>query len=105
MSGTGHNQDGSSGTELRRRLATSGHSVPVIFITASDEEAVRRDALDSGCIAYLTKPFPARVLIEAIKTPANRRRLNWFPSTPRIPLGTLPVLPRARPHARNSCGR
>ena len=62
------NLDGSSGIELRRRLATSGHSVPVIFITASDEEAIRRDALASGCIAYLTKPFPARALIEAIKT-------------------------------------
>lgn len=62
------NLDGSSGIELRRRLTTSGYSVPVIFITASDEEAIRRDALDSGCIAYLTKPFPGKALIAAIKT-------------------------------------
>ena len=62
------NLDGSSGIELRRRLTASGYSVPVIFITASDEEAIRRDALDAGCIAYLTKPFPAKALIEAIKT-------------------------------------
>jgi FixJ family two-component response regulator len=62
------NLNGSSGIEFRRRLTARGHSVPVIFITASDKEAVRRDALDAGCIAYLTKPFPAKALIEAIKT-------------------------------------
>lgn len=62
------NLDGNSGIELRRRLTASGNSVPVIFITASDEEAIRRDALDAGCIAYLTKPFPAKALIEAIRT-------------------------------------
>jgi FixJ family two-component response regulator len=62
------NLNGSSGIEFRRRLTAGGHSVPVIFITASDEDAIRRDALDAGCIAYLTKPFPAKALIEAIRT-------------------------------------
>jgi FixJ family two-component response regulator len=62
------NLNGSSGIEFRRRLTACGHSVPVIFITASDEDAIRRDALDAGCIAYLTKPFPAKALIEAIRT-------------------------------------
>jgi FixJ family two-component response regulator len=62
------NLSGSSGIELRRRLTASGHSVPVIFITAGDKEATRRAALDAGCIAYLTKPFPAKDLIEAIKS-------------------------------------
>jgi FixJ family two-component response regulator len=64
------NLNGNSGIELRRRLTASGHSVPVIFITASDAETVRREALDAGCIAYLTKPFPAKALIEAIKAAA-----------------------------------
>jgi FixJ family two-component response regulator len=67
------NLNRSSGVELRRRLTASGHSVPVIFITASDQEAIRRDALDAGCIAYLTKPFPAKELIEAIKSAAMGR--------------------------------
>jgi CheY-like chemotaxis protein len=41
--------------------------VPVIYITASDNPAVRTAALDSGCIAFLTKPFTAQSLIEPLK--------------------------------------
>ena len=48
-----------SGIELRRRLAAYGCTVPVIFMTAFDDEATRREALATGCIAYLNKPFAA----------------------------------------------
>jgi FixJ family two-component response regulator len=57
---------GISGIELRRRLTASGSTLPVIFITATDDETTRKEALDTGCIAYLQKPFPARLLIDAI---------------------------------------
>jgi FixJ family two-component response regulator len=59
---------GMSGIELRRRLAACGRAVPVIFMTALDDEATRASALETGCIAYLLKPFPSRSLIDAIKT-------------------------------------
>jgi FixJ family two-component response regulator len=55
-----------SGIEVRHRLKAAGVSVPVIYITASDNHAVRTAAMESGCIAYLTKPFSARSLIEPI---------------------------------------
>jgi FixJ family two-component response regulator len=58
---------GESGIEVRYWLSDEGVSIPVIYITASDSDVVRRAALESGCIAYLTKPFPARSLIEPIK--------------------------------------
>ena len=57
-----------SGIELRRQLTRSGHSLPVIFITAVESEATRKAALESGCVAYLHKPFPSDRLIEAIET-------------------------------------
>ena len=57
------NLNGESGIELRHRLKAAGISVPVIYITASDNPATRMAALDSGCIAYLTKPFSAKSLI------------------------------------------
>jgi FixJ family two-component response regulator len=57
---------GMSGIELRGRLAASGCTVPVIFMTAFDDEATHREALAAGCIAYLHKPFPAHLLIGAI---------------------------------------
>jgi FixJ family two-component response regulator len=59
--------DGSSGIELRHRLKAAGISVPVIYITGNDNPAVRMAALQSGCLAYLTKPFSAQLLIEPLE--------------------------------------
>ena len=56
-----------SGIELRHRLNDAGISVPVIYITGNDNPAVRKAALDSGCIAFLTKPFSTQSLIEPLK--------------------------------------
>jgi len=61
------NLNDGSGIELRHRLKADGHSVPVIYMTASDNPAVRMAALDSGCIAFLTKPFSTHSLIEPLK--------------------------------------
>jgi len=57
---------GMSGIELRRRLTASGSNLPVIFISAIDDENVYEEALASGCVAYLRKPFLAQLLIGAI---------------------------------------
>jgi FixJ family two-component response regulator len=58
--------DGMSGIELQRRLKDSGSKLPVIFITAVDDDALELAATQAGCIAYLHKPFPAALLINAI---------------------------------------
>ena len=58
---------GVSGIELRQRLKDSGSMLPVIFMTALDDEAMRGQALKAGCVAFLRKPFQARQLIDAIK--------------------------------------
>ena len=63
-----------SGIDLRRELTNSGVSVPVIFITANDTDYSRKAAADAGCIAYLTKPFSGKTLIDAIeKVDASNR--------------------------------
>jgi FixJ family two-component response regulator len=61
------NLSNESGIEVRRCLKAAGSSVPVIYITANDSHAVHMAALESGCIAYLTKPFSAKSLIEPIE--------------------------------------
>jgi len=43
-----------SGIELRQGLKADGVSVPVIYMTGNDDPAVRKTALDSGCVAFLT---------------------------------------------------
>jgi FixJ family two-component response regulator len=59
-----------SGIDLRHHLADSGIELPVIYITGNDSHATRMAALASGCLAYLTKPFTARSLIEPIERAA-----------------------------------
>ena len=61
------NLNDGSGIELRRGLKAAGIDVPVIYITANDNPAVRAAALQSGCLAYLTKPFSANSLVEPLK--------------------------------------
>jgi FixJ family two-component response regulator len=61
------NLNDGSGIELRQGLKAAGNSVPVIYMTGNGDPAVRKAALDSGCIAFLTKPFSAQSLIESLK--------------------------------------
>jgi FixJ family two-component response regulator len=63
---------GMSGIELRRRLAASGSPMSVIFMTAVDDEAIQQEAIDTGCVAFLRKPFPASLLREALGKVADR---------------------------------
>jgi len=58
--------DGNSGIDLRRKLAEKGVTAPVIYITGNDSPANRAAAIESGCIAYLIKPFTAQTLIDTV---------------------------------------
>src|SRR5262245_32285035 len=52
-----------TGIELALQLAQRGIKYPIIFMTGQDNDSVRRQAADAGAVAYLSKPFPARMLI------------------------------------------
>ncbi|WFT99861.1 response regulator [Bradyrhizobium barranii] len=62
---------GVSGIEVRHRLKAANISVPVIYITGNDSPAVRAAAYQSGCLAYLTKPFSANSLMEPLHRAAT----------------------------------
>jgi FixJ family two-component response regulator len=61
------NLNDGSGIELRQGLKAAGVPVPVIYMTGNEDPAVRKAALGSGCVAFLTKPFSAQELIEPLK--------------------------------------
>jgi FixJ family two-component response regulator len=61
------NLDDGSGIELRHGLKAAGNHVPVIYMTGNDNPTVRKAALESGCIAFLTKPFSVQELMEPLK--------------------------------------
>lgn len=57
-----------SGIELRRWLAVSWGTLPVIFVTGNNDHAARKAAFESGWVAYVRKPFPTKKsLMEAIR--------------------------------------
>jgi FixJ family two-component response regulator len=68
------NLGNASGIELRLRLKAAGYSVPVIYMTGNDSSVIRAAAHQSGCLAYLTKPFSAMSLIEPLKRASAARR-------------------------------
>jgi FixJ family two-component response regulator len=61
---------GISGFELNRTLCALGSKLPVIFMTAVYDDATEQEAIRTGCVAYLRKPFSASQLLEAIKKAA-----------------------------------
>jgi FixJ family two-component response regulator len=57
---------GASGLDLARQLAVDGSRLPIIFVTGSDSEVVRQQAVALGCVAFLRKPFFSTALIETL---------------------------------------
>ncbi|HYY29988.1 MAG TPA: response regulator [Chthoniobacterales bacterium] len=57
---------GMGGIELQRRLLAGDSRVPVIFITAHEDEEIRAQALRNGAEAFLIKPFSEEALLDAI---------------------------------------
>ena len=71
---------GMSGVELQSRLISEGHRMPVIFVTAFPEEAIRSRVLRDGALCYLTKPLHDEALIACLATgsrspPARLRKV------------------------------
>jgi FixJ family two-component response regulator len=55
-----------SGFELQERLAADGMKIPIIFITAHDDDSTRRRVEQSGAAAHLWKPVDKQALLHAI---------------------------------------
>ena len=62
---------GMDGTELQRRIRLERRQLPVILITAHDDEDVRRQALRDGAVAFLVKPFDGGDLLEHVARATN----------------------------------
>jgi FixJ family two-component response regulator len=64
---------GLSGVELHRRLLDDGFAAPTIFASGLADEATRREALAAGAVAFLSKPFGQKSLIDCLKTALMRQ--------------------------------
>lgn len=59
---------GMSGLDLQRELKSREHKIPIIFITAHKDEAVRTRAFEQGAAEFLLKPFSDTALLAALIT-------------------------------------
>jgi CheY-like chemotaxis protein len=68
---------GMSGLDLLHRLRSSDSGVPIVFVTAHDDNGNRRQAIEAGAMAFLSKPFEAGALVDAVRTAvAVRKQLS-----------------------------
>jgi FixJ family two-component response regulator len=65
---------GGSGLELQRDLAAANRQVPIIFITAHGDIPMTVQAMKSGAIEFLTKPFRDQDLLDAVEAGLARDR-------------------------------
>jgi len=57
---------GMTGLDLQKELRRRGQEIPVIFITAQKDDAIRQQALKQGAVNFLYKPFSDTALLEAL---------------------------------------
>jgi two-component system, OmpR family, response regulator len=85
---------GIDGTEICRRLRAAGDRVPVIFLTARDDEVDRIIGLEIGADDYVTKPFSPRELVARVRA-LLRRASGPDPAVVRL-VGPVAVDPLRR---------
>jgi FixJ family two-component response regulator len=58
---------GMSGLELQAKLNREKCEVPIIFITAHGDAKMRLQALRSGAVEFLAKPFDDETLLKSVR--------------------------------------
>jgi FixJ family two-component response regulator len=69
---------GMNGIELQGKLIAEGHHFPIIFVTAFPEMKARAQALASGAIGFLAKPFSDEILITRLNKALGEEHLAAF---------------------------
>jgi FixJ family two-component response regulator len=61
-----------SGLDLQSKLKSDHCPIPTIFITAHGDEKIRLQAMRSGAVKFLEKPFDGDALIEVVRVALGR---------------------------------
>jgi FixJ family two-component response regulator len=64
---------GMSGPELQRTLKQRPEIIPIVFITASGDKAIRSRLLAQGAVECLFKPFSEEALLHAVNAALRMR--------------------------------
>ncbi len=63
---------GMTGPELQLELIRRSRVIPIVFITATGDEAMRPRLLKQGAVDCLFKPFAPAALLEALNAALGR---------------------------------
>ena len=74
-----------NGFDVCRKLREAGSAVPILMLTAREEETDKVLGLELGADDYITKPFAMRELMARVK--ANIRRVDMAPAQSAPPAG------------------
>ncbi len=79
---------GMNGFDVCRKIRAAGSAVPIVMLTAREEEDDKVKGLELGADDYITKPFKNRELLARVK--ANIRRVSMNAALPE-PVAELPL--------------
>ena len=80
---------GMNGFEVCEKIRAAGCAVPIVMLTAREEEDDKVRGLELGADDYITKPFKNRELIARVR--ANIRRVSMVSAPPPEPATGLPL--------------
>jgi len=64
-----------NGLQLQSHLAARSFHIPTIFITAYGTKESRRQAMEAGAVAFLTKPFSDEQFLKHIRSALQRDKM------------------------------
>jgi FixJ family two-component response regulator len=67
---------GVSGLDFQRQLAEAGVQIPIIFITGHGDIPMTVQAMKSGAVEFLTKPFDDQKLLDSVHQALERDRVT-----------------------------
>jgi FixJ family two-component response regulator len=65
---------GLSGLDLQRQLAETDAELPIVFVTGHGDIPMSVRAMKAGAVEFLTKPFRAQALLDAVRSAVERDR-------------------------------
>lgn len=81
-----------NGFDVCSALRDGGSAVPIIMLTAREEESDKVFGLEAGADDYITKPFSMRELLARVKANIRRRHLDaGNPGNKMLKMGALTV--------------
>jgi two-component system KDP operon response regulator KdpE len=78
------------GVEVCRRVR-EWSQLPVVVLSAHDDEDLKIRALDGGADDYVTKPFSAPELLARMRSALRRATVSSTPSEPRVQIDDLEI--------------